>query len=247
MIESWLRRQLGEMPGCFYTADTGVSDAGSRGNSPQNTSKTGDGAGTSTSGAGKGDESGDDEEEPFDKDRAMRLINRLRDEVKTKSDLQTQLAEATLKLQEHETAGQTELQRLQTQVSSLESKLVESQNALKAAVQSHKERIIALYVENEAIQQGVDPVAAAKLVDVSSIEVDDEDQLMRPKNVKKVVEDLIKTYPYLENSNQRNRQKAPIPPTGSREDRKSDNNDQGNNESRERAKETANSYYRANW
>ena len=144
MILHWLRRLSGEMPLCYFSADTGVSDAGSQNNAETITSQ----ADVKTA--------GDEEEDPFDKERAMALIRRLRDQVKNLPDLELKLADATAKLQEHDVAGQTELERLTNKIAQIEKRASDAEAALAAATEQHKARIVALYVENEAIQQGID-------------------------------------------------------------------------------------------
>lgn len=233
MILHWLRRISGEMPLIYFSADTGVSDAGSQTNTGNDTSKT--------------DVTTGDEEDPFDKERAMVLIRKLREQVKNQPDLELKLAEATAKLQEHDLAGQSELERLTNKLAQAEKRAADAEAALEAATEQHKARVVALYVENEAIQQGIDPKAASKLVETQGVELDEEDALLRPKNIKKLLEETVKVYPYLAGSLTTGRQKTTIPASGTNNTQETNNNSQLTDKDKERAQERAAAQFRNNF
>ena len=131
-----------------------------------------------------------DGQEPISLDAAKKLrqeAQALRQRLKAYEDAEKAAADAQL----------SEKQRLEKQLAEAEKK---HEQATKAAQQ----RLIGAEVKLQAQTLGiVSPDAAAKLLDASEIEVDDDGN---PKNLDALLKKLIKTYPFLVSGQQQGQQ-----------------------------------------
>lgn len=126
--------------------------------------------------------------EQFDEARARALIEKLRPFERQASRLERELAAERAKVAEFEKAKLTETERLQQERD-------EALARTKAAEARAQERAIRADVVTAAAKLNiVDPDAAYKLLDASQIELDANDD---PKNVEKLLADLVKAKPYL--------------------------------------------------
>lgn len=100
-----------------------------------------------------------------------------------------------VKLNEYERAQQEAERAKLTKEEQLVAKVADLERAQTERTRSHQEQIVQYEVRLAAAKQGiVDPDAAAKLLDWSQIDYDDAGN---PKNVGKLLQDLIKNKPYL--------------------------------------------------
>lgn len=128
------------------------------------------------------------EEEPFDKDRAMATIQKLRSEAKLATK---QVKEYATQQKLAEDAKLSEQERLSKRVQELESR----ESSLQQAV---RERTLRYEVVVEAQKLGiVDPDAAYRLMDQKALEFDDDGT---PTNTETVLARLIKARPWLQHS-----------------------------------------------
>lgn len=95
-----------------------------------------------------------------------------------------ELEEATRKAEE---AKLSETEKLQKRLSDLQLAQVEAQR-------KSQERVIRAEVRAQAAQVGVAPELAGRLIDYAEIEFDDEGE---PKNIAKLLDNLVKQYPQL--------------------------------------------------
>lgn len=126
--------------------------------------------------------------EKFDEARARALIDKLRPFEKEAGRLQREKTALEAKVAEFEKSKLTETERLQA----------ERDDALKNATAAElraKERAVRADVVIAAAKlKIVDPDAAHRLLDASAIEFDDAGD---PKNIEKLLTDMVKTKPWL--------------------------------------------------
>ena len=90
--------------------------------------------------------------------------------------------------EERKAAALSELEKAQKKASEVETQLATQTKALQ-------EMRVTLAIERNAAKLNiVDPEAAVKLIDLSAIEYDDNGH---PKNIEKLLDDLVKAKPYL--------------------------------------------------
>jgi hypothetical protein len=131
---------------------------------------------------------GSDDGEPFDKDRALNTIRKLRGFEKTANELQKRLAEYERKEEEARLAQLSEQDRLKELVRQREAEL-DHERTLARDRMNHYE------VQLQASKLGiVDPDAAVKLLDWGSLDYDDEG---RPADIVGALKDLLASKPYL--------------------------------------------------
>lgn len=127
-------------------------------------------------------------EEPFDRDRAMRTIETLRQHEKDAKRLQRELADAQARLKAIDDEKLSETERLTRQKAELEA-------ALQAERTRVREMAIRVAIEREAHKQGaVDPDVIVALVDRAAIEVADDGEV---KGHARAVKALLEDKPYL--------------------------------------------------
>lgn len=136
-----------------------------------------------------------EEPEEFDRDRALKLIAKLRGEEKRARDLDKRTADQAKRLADYERrereaadAQLSEQERLATQLKRAEAELqLERQQARdtinRLEVQAHASRL-----------QIVDPEAAVKLLDWAQLEYSDDGT---PQNVEEALQALVAAKPYL--------------------------------------------------
>lgn len=129
-----------------------------------------------------------EQEEPFDRERALATIRKLREQEKLARQLAKELEEKKRALSAYEQEKLSEKERLERKLAELEqanaSLLTEIQQArLQSAIERHAARLGI-----------VDPEAAAVLIDRAAVEFDEDG---RPANVEALLKDLIKAKPYL--------------------------------------------------
>lgn len=125
---------------------------------------------------------------PFDADRAQRLIDQQRDEIKTLKTAQRELDAAKTRLQEIDDASKSETERLASKATVAEQKLA-------AAEQRANDLTLRLTVERAATRAGFhDPDIAYRLLDRTAVELDEAGE---PANVEKLLTALAKASPYL--------------------------------------------------
>jgi hypothetical protein len=128
------------------------------------------------------------DDEPFDKERAMATISKLRGFEKISKDQQRTIDDLTAKLQSFEDANKSELEKAQTKAADLEQKLT-------GAEQKARDRAIRSEVRIQASELGfADPSDALAFIDQKQIELDEDGE---PKNVKTLLEAVLKAKPYL--------------------------------------------------
>jgi hypothetical protein len=127
-------------------------------------------------------------EEPFDKDRAMRTIQTLRAAEKEGKAAKAALAEYQKREQEAKDKDLSEQQRLSKTLQQREAELEFERQTRRDQANQHA-------VERQAAKLGiVDPEAAVKLLDWSSLEYDEDG---KPQDVEMALEELVKAKPYL--------------------------------------------------
>jgi hypothetical protein len=130
-------------------------------------------------------------EEPFDRDRAMRTIETLREQEKQAKRLQRELEQAQARLKAIDEEKLSETERLTRQKAELEA-------ALQAERTRSRDMAVRAAIEREAHKQGaVDADVIAALVDRGEIEITDEGQV---KGAEKAVRHLLEDKPYLKQS-----------------------------------------------
>jgi hypothetical protein len=127
-------------------------------------------------------------EEPFDRDRAMRTIETLREQEKAAKRLQRELEQAQARLKAIDEEKLSETERLTRQKAELEA-------ALEAERARGRDLAIRAAIEREAHKQGaVDVEIVLAVVDRRAIEVDEDGQV---KGAGKAVKDLLEAKPLL--------------------------------------------------
>lgn len=156
------------------------------------------------------EEKEEEDQEQFDEERARNTIKAQRESEKLAkrraSELQKQLEDANKKIQEHDDAGKTELQRLQDQAARLEKELADTKNADGKSIEIGRSKIVRseLRAVLSELKVTARPETVLRLLDSSEIEFDttDDDRIGEPKNLKKLVEKLVKDEPILIGSQQ---------------------------------------------
>jgi len=139
-------------------------------------------------------------EEDFDKDRAMALIHKLRDEVKDANARAAEGAQAAAKLAEIEREKMTELERAQAEAA-------EAREAAAVLAQQRRDDALRLAVYAQRDTLGIaSPDLAIAALDRTRVEFDDVGQ---PTNVQTLLEDLLEREPVLKGTAPR----PTIPPT----------------------------------
>jgi len=129
-----------------------------------------------------------EDEEPFDKGRALKTIQKLREFEKQAKEQARRLADYEKREREAEEAAMSERDRLAAQLKRAEAELKFAQESARDT-QNHHE------VERLATRLNiVDPEAAVKLLDWGSLDYDDDG---RPQDVEKALKTLIHDKPYL--------------------------------------------------
>lgn len=125
------------------------------------------------------------ETDAFEPERARALIAKLREQERTQ---QKELSELRNRVKAADDAKLSEQERLTQRLAELERQQAD-------ATRSHQERILRYEAQLAANKLHiVDPDAAVKLMDWSTLEYDDAGQ---PTNIETVLKDLLKTRPYL--------------------------------------------------
>ena len=124
----------------------------------------------------------------FDADRAKKLIDKLRGEVKQGKATAKELADAKTKLTELERAQMTEADRIKADAADKGEKLT------AAEAQLRQERIERMVERSARKLNVVDEDAALRLLDHGKIEFDDAGA---PKNIDALLSQLVKDKPYL--------------------------------------------------
>lgn len=138
-------------------------------------------SGTSTTETGR-------DGKPFDAERAQRLIDQQRDEIRTLKAAQKDLAAAQARLREIDDASKSETERLASKAQEAEAKLT-------AAEQRAADLALQMAVERAARKLGfIDEDDAYRLIDRKAVELDDDGE---PKNVDALLKDLAKAKPHL--------------------------------------------------
>lgn len=127
-------------------------------------------------------------EEPFDRDRAMRTIETLREQEKQAKRLQRELEQAQARLKAIDEEKLSETERLSKQKAELEA-------ALHSERARNRDLVIRTEIEREAHKQGaVDAEAVYALINRGAIEITDDGTV---KGAGKAVKDLLEDKPYL--------------------------------------------------
>lgn len=126
--------------------------------------------------------------ETFDADRAKKLIDKLRGEVKTGRQSAKELEAAKTRLTELERAQMTEADRIKADAADKGEKLTAAEAALR------QERIERLVERSARKLNVVDEDAALRLLDHSKIEFGEDGV---PKNIDALLGQLVKDKPYL--------------------------------------------------
>jgi hypothetical protein len=125
---------------------------------------------------------------PFDADRAQRLIDQQRDEIKALKATSKELADARARLKEIEDKDKSEVERLAGSAK-------EASEKLTAAEARAQDLAIRLSVERAARKLNfIDEDDAYRLLDRKAVEMDEGGE---PTNVEKLLADLAKAKPHL--------------------------------------------------
>ncbi len=128
------------------------------------------------------------EEEPFDKERAMSLIRKQREELKAAVKVMKELDQLRADKKSAEDSQKTEQERQTQRAADAEAKLA---NAEKL----HRDQVNRYEVQLQAGKIGIiDPEAAVKLLDWDGLELDSDG---RPKDVDEALKELVKARPWL--------------------------------------------------
>lgn len=120
-----------------------------------------------------------------DTERDADYVRKLRAEA---AEYRRKLRELEAKLKADEEAKMSEQERLQKRVAELERQVIEYQEMLRR-------RTLEYEVKSQASKMGVvDPDAAWRLIDITTIEYDEDG---RPKNLEKTLKALISARPWL--------------------------------------------------
>jgi hypothetical protein len=156
----------------------------------------------------KGDDKGDDE--PFDKDRALATIRKLRETEKASKTQLKELEELRAKVKADDDAKLSEQDRLK--------KEADDAKAETARLKTERQELVVQHaVEREAQALGfADPDDALRFLDLGQVELDDAG---KPKNVKKLLEEVLDAKPYLKaaSDGKGSGGGAPATPRGNRE------------------------------
>lgn len=143
------------------------------------------------------------DEEPFDRDRAMRTIEALRTEVKDAKALKKQVDELTAKVSAHESEKLSESEKLAKKVTDLEAGIAARDSTLRT-IRIRSE------VERQARTLGiVDEDAAYRLLDLDALTFDEDG---KPTNAEKLLKALLEAKPYLKAPEQGTRPGVPATP-----------------------------------
>jgi TolA-binding protein len=139
------------------------------------------------------------DDEPFDRERAMSTIRKLRDIEKNKDrelgDLRTQLEQVQAQLQQHEDEKLSEQDKIQRRADEAEAKVAELETGSATREREYQETISDLRIEIEAAKQAFnDPLDAVRMIDRAALEYDDDGT---PTNVGELLDKLVKDKPYL--------------------------------------------------
>lgn len=127
-------------------------------------------------------------EEPFDRDRAMRTIETLRQQEKEAKRLARELEQAQARLKAIDDEKLSETERLSKKTAELEA-------ALQAERDRSRDMAIRVAIEREAHKHGaVDAEVIVALVDRNAITLDDDGEV---KGAGKAVKDLLDAKPFL--------------------------------------------------
>lgn len=135
------------------------------------------------------------DDEPFDKERALATIRKLREnERATKAQLK-EMDELRTKLQEFENAGKSEVERKDAEIAQVREKATAAEQRAAELEQRYQGALIRAAIEREAHKQGaVDAEAVYALVDRSALQIEDDGTV---KGADKAVETLLKAKTYL--------------------------------------------------
>lgn len=144
------------------------------------------------------------EDEPFDRERALATIRKLRAFEKQANDLQKRVGEFERREQEAEMARLSREEQLAKQLQQREAEL-------EFERQQYRDRQNQYELQLEASKQGVvDPEAAAKLLNWGDLEYDDDG---RPTNLADALSDLLERKSYLKGQHPAAPRQAPGNPT----------------------------------
>lgn len=135
------------------------------------------------------------DEEPFDRDRAMKTIANMRGYEKQAKDLERQNRDQTKRIQEFEAREkEAEMAKLSEQ-ERLSKQLAERDAELIRVRHEHQDRTNRYEVQLHAAKLGlVDPEAAVKLLDWGSIDYAADG---KPQNVEAALNELVEAKPWL--------------------------------------------------
>jgi len=127
------------------------------------------------------------QEEEFDKARAMRTIQELREKEKEGKATAKRLAELEAKFNAEETAKLTETEKLKVEATKAAQKLAALEAQLKATRAAQA-------IERAAIKANVDPELASTLVKPDALTFDENGD---PTNAAAVMADVVKKWPHI--------------------------------------------------
>ncbi len=143
--------------------------------------------------------------EPFDRDRAMRTIEALRQEAKDAKALKKQVDDLAAQLKARDDEKLSETEKLTKKVADLEA-------AVAARDTERKALLIRSEVERQARLLGiVDEDAAYRLLDLAAVELDADG---KPQNIEKLLKALLEAKPYLKATTETTRPGIPGTPRG---------------------------------
>jgi hypothetical protein len=137
-------------------------------------------------------ETEDDEEEPYDKERAMRLIAKHRQEIKDLKASAKDLPTLRQQLEEAQNKDKSDLERAIARADAAEKRAADLESSNATITAAAKRRTAVMEIRRESAKQGADDDLVVALVDLDKIEFDEDDE---PKDVKKIVKAIIDSKP----------------------------------------------------
>lgn len=138
------------------------------------------------------------EEDDFDRDRAMSTIRKLRDEVKSAKASTKELDDIRTQLKTIEDAKLTDQEKQQKRFDEAQQKIADYERQQTEWARERQELTTRTAIVSAAQKIGmVDPEAAYKLLDLTTLEFNEDGS---PKNTEKVLRALLQSKPYLAGS-----------------------------------------------
>ena len=109
--------------------------------------------------------------------------------------LRREAADKRVKLNEYEEKARKEAEAQMTEAQKAQARAADMERQLAEKTRLHQEKTVSYEVKLHAAKLGiVDPDAASKLMDWSQLDYDDDGN---PKNIQRLLTDLVKSKPYL--------------------------------------------------